>query len=107
MKSCRWKKRDVGRVALWIILTGFLGCTSPNSPIIQTPSSPAIGQMVSYNGCKNDQGTFTAAQVPQNQECVEYHYDGSNTLSLMHVNTAFNCCLEAITIMVPKNWTGY
>ena len=88
-----------------MILTGLLGCTSPNSSVVQTPSNPALEQMVFYTGCKNDRSTFAAAQVPQGQECVEYHYDGSNTLSLTHINTAFNCSLESISadIQIQEN----
>ncbi len=35
-------------------------------------------------------------QPNQDQSCISYSYDGDSTLSIIHYNSGFNCCPEAI-----------
>ncbi len=51
------------------------------------------GKLISHTLCKNEKNLF--AEV--NETCVEYSYDvESKTLNIKHINTAFNCCPDAL-----------
>ncbi len=43
-------------------------------------------------------------RAEQNSDCIEYHYDGQKTLTINHINAAFNCCPGDISANV--NYTG-
>jgi hypothetical protein len=51
------------------------------------------GELISHTLCKNEK--MLAAD--SNQTCVEYSYNAAEeTLSLKHINTAFNCCPDKL-----------
>lgn len=55
----------------------------------------AEGSLVSYSGCNNargEQNTAGSLTAQKVQECIEYQYNGKNTLLLSHLNATFNCC---------------
>lgn len=47
------------------------------------------GKLVDFEDC--DESSGGAAE-----ECIEYEYDGQDTLFVKHVNSSLNCCLERI-----------
>jgi len=53
------------------------------------------GSLVGTSSCKSFQMSKIAAYTP-NDDCIEYTYDGLNTLRLTHVNAGFNCCPDPI-----------
>lgn len=55
----------------------------------------AEGVLTDYTGCKNTgvkQGAAANRPSSNVQECIEYQYNGENTLLLYHTNAEFNCC---------------
>jgi len=51
------------------------------------------GTLDEYQGCKEwTTGIETGTDAANNQDCIEYAYDG-RTLILKHVNAGFNCCI--------------
>ncbi|MFC2155984.1 hypothetical protein ACFLRB_05805 [Acidobacteriota bacterium] len=60
----------------------------------------AEGVLASNTGCKNNgaKQSSSAGQAAQPvQECIEYQYNGENTLLVNHINAVFNCCPGSIT----------
>ena len=59
------------------------------------------GVLLQSNGCK--QFLADAAGQMENfatgpyEDCLEFHYNGTNTLVLRHINAGFNCCPGKIT----------
>jgi hypothetical protein len=75
----------------------FTGCK--NSPTTTTDSSSGRAsadqtsiRAVEVSGCKQYPTGIPKTSTAPDQDCIEYTYDGSNTLLLMHVNAGFNCC---------------
>jgi hypothetical protein len=55
----------------------------------------AIGELIDYTGCKvlqGKQGSNLDRTAQNVQECIEYKYNGANTLLINHTNAVFNCC---------------
>ena len=51
------------------------------------------GELITHTLCKNEKNLA----FDTNESCVEYSYDAeSKTLSVKHINTAFNCCPDAL-----------
>jgi hypothetical protein len=50
------------------------------------------GRIVEVTGCKEQQNTDAFNGITTAQDCVEYIYDGKNSLHLKHINAGFNCC---------------
>lgn len=70
----------------WFFIFALFACKTG------TESSPAVGSLVRYEGCKSFNGGNDGFRTfPQNQECLEYSAAGE-LLTLKHVNGAFNCC---------------
>jgi len=61
------------------------------------PLAGATGWFQSMSQCKE----FTRAkdEVPTDQDCLEWSYDGSSFLSLTHINAGFNCCPELAPVV--------
>ena len=60
----------------------------------------AEGVLTNYSGCKNTgvmQGAGESRPSQKIQECIEYQYNGENTLLLYHTNAVFNCCPGTIS----------
>lgn len=60
----------------------------------------AEGALTTYTGCKNAGVSRTSQAI---QECIEYQYNGENTLLLYHTNAVFNCCPG--TILAGTNFS--
>jgi len=48
-------------------------------------------------GCKQPQTSKDPAVPSSDEDCVQYDYDGTGILTLLHVNAGFNCCPGEIT----------
>jgi hypothetical protein len=60
----------------------------------------AQGILASHTGCKNTAAAQLASAnqaIHSGQECIEYQYNGGNTLLVNHINAVFNCCPGSIT----------
>jgi hypothetical protein len=59
------------------------------------------GALLQSNGCKKFMGNTPGVLDEFTQEgkngCIEYQYNGANTLILRHINAGFNCCPGEIT----------
>jgi hypothetical protein len=85
--------RNLFTVAVVVFCFACLGCEEEDtSPII---SSPAIsGNLVKVDGCKSG---LTKTVTDNGRSCVQFNYDASaRTLTLLHMNAAFNCCPKEI-----------
>ncbi|MGD2085362.1 MAG: hypothetical protein PVH61_04180 [Candidatus Aminicenantes bacterium] len=65
------------------------------------------GALLEYNGCKQflagTSGQLDGFAPGQNDDCIEYQYNGTNTLVLRHINAGFNCCPGEITAEIDFN----
>lgn len=51
------------------------------------------GALTGHSDCK---GPFKSPDTLSNLDCIQYEYDGMGTLTLTHINGAFNCCPSEI-----------
>lgn len=58
--------------------------------------SEPTGSLVIYSGCKEFQSVNSTDEALSNKDCIEYQYDGEDTLFIKHVNAGFNCCPDEI-----------
>ena len=88
----------------FLLTTGCSDGTKPEAP---------SGSMTSATDCK----TFATkgALVPDlSADCISYNYTSGGTLTLQHINTAFNCCpdyeatitIEGSLITLTEHETG-
>ena len=79
----------------------LLGCSkedTSNNPANQNP----YGVLISHTSCKNgsvSKGSDGKIQTTD-QDCLEYQYDKNGILTLKHVNTGFNCCVDNLVAVV-------
>lgn len=59
---------------------------------LSVSSRPPAGELVSRTACKLD----LSGEDGSGEDCLEFDYDGVGTLTLKHVNAAFNCCPDAV-----------
>lgn len=65
------------------------GCKESNDLVPAVPE----GRLLNYEGCKDIQhGTAGELSLQKVQECIEYEYDGVESLTINHTNATFNCC---------------
>lgn len=75
-------------VGILLSILLFSGCKTNNNGAL-TP----YGSLLRFDGCKfQENSTFSANPVDQRSDCLQYRYDGQNTLTIKHLNAAFNCC---------------
>jgi hypothetical protein len=60
-----------------------------------TPCATPGGGMTGTSGCKNP---YKSPDTLSNLDCIQYDYDGMGTLTLTHINAAFNCCPDEILV---------
>jgi hypothetical protein len=53
------------------------------------------GTTVGFTDCKGYAALKATEDMPPDQDCVEYQYDGESVLLLKHVNAGFNCCPDS------------
>ena len=92
------KRKFLGILCVMICLelVTISGCKK-SSDVEQFPA----GVLLQSNGCK--QFLADAAGQLENfapgpyEDCLEFHYNGTDTLVLKHINAGFNCCPGEIT----------
>jgi hypothetical protein len=82
-----------------VVIALSTGCSDDN-PATVAGAEPA-SSLVAMSECKR--GTDFTSDRGSDQDCIEWSYNGAGTLTLKHVNTAFNCCPEYdITLAVRE-----
>ena len=76
-----------------LLAATLLACSSSTEP----DSINAIGTVVAYTDCKEFSAGESSLDVPADQNCLEYSYDGEAVLLLRHINGRFNCCPDSLT----------
>jgi len=80
--------------ARWIFIlfpmVFFAGCEH------EEPAVPAI-MMVGNSICKSN-GLKAIADRSANQDCVVYSWLKGDTLTIRHINAAFNCCPDGLSV---------
>jgi len=65
------------------------------------------GALLETTDCKeflaNTSGQLDEFAPGQEDDCIEYQYNGANTLILRHINAGFNCCPGEITAEIDFN----
>ena len=83
-----------------VLMVSAAGCKK--SPEV-TPS----GTLLRSNGCKqfltNASGQMDGYVPGPHEDCIEYRYNGKDTLVLMHINAGFNCDPGEITADIEFN----
>jgi hypothetical protein len=100
-------KSRVFRISLaFITLLSFLllfhGCGEEVAPGGGIAPGTPIGTLVDATGCK-DPILGTERGAPLTSDCIFWEYDGSDTLRVVHVNAALNCCPGTIVGLVEVN----
>ena len=75
-----------------VYLIAYIFSGGPEPCPYQNPSGTLIG----HGPCKQPENTKAPSKIPNNQECIEWTYDGQGNLTLYHLNTVFNCCPDEI-----------
>jgi len=82
-----------GLIPAIIALVFLGGCeTTDNEPDLPDPyldSYADVEECLSFSLLKD-------SQPGPNQSCVSFSYDGDSLLSIIHYNSAFNCCPEKV-----------
>ena len=89
-------------VMVWMGLVTIGGCKkSVEAQLIPT------GALLNATDCKeflaNTSGSLDDFAPAQHDDCIEYHYNGTNTLVLRHISAGFNCCPGEITAEIDFN----
>jgi hypothetical protein len=97
MEVVMFRRKIAVAVALFALCFLCIGCEEDESSPIVTP--PAIsGNLIKVDGCKSG---LTKSAADNDKGCVQFTYDAAaRTLTLLHVNAAFNCCPEEIKAAV-------
>lgn len=87
-------------VCMGLVIIG--GCKkSVESQLIPT------GALLDATDCKqflaNTSGSLDEFAPDQHDDCIEYQYNGTDTLTLMHINAGFNCDPGEITANIEIN----
>ena len=65
------------------------------------------GALLQTTDCKqflaNASGQLDGYIPGQHEDCLEYQYNGTDTLTLRHINAGFNCCPGEITADIEFN----
>jgi hypothetical protein len=85
-------------VSLSAITGLILGC-SDDSDSTGPETTASAGRLVEHSDCGGYPETIVKAYVPENQTGVVWTFDGKETLTLQHINAAFNCCPEVSCVI--------
>lgn len=68
-------------------------------------NSDVSGQLINYDGCKyiDSEALFKGNYAPSYQDCIEYQFDSTGSLTVTHINAAFNCCPADIIADIQSN----
>ncbi len=82
-------------LAVVICALVFSGCDNGGTGTENPPADPE-GAFLSWTGCKYGAGKTAADSVSSDTDRMIYAFS-NGTLSMTHVNTAFNCCPDSLT----------
>lgn len=78
----------------------FLVTCNDDSPVRSKQSGPTV-RLISKTSCKSfDANSLGAAASACTQDCITFWTDSANTLHVKHINAAFNCCMESLTVTI-------
>lgn len=100
----RWKMKWERIYSIFFGLVIIFILFTPGCKKCEGINPNAVGTLLQYEGCKQT-GASTAWEgigVSNNEDCIEYSYNGQ-TLTLKHINSAFNCCPGKITADIDIN----
>ncbi|MGB2696630.1 MAG: carboxypeptidase regulatory-like domain-containing protein [Candidatus Zixiibacteriota bacterium] len=60
------------------------------------PGCLPTGSLIDFSGCKTQSMETFSINIPPDQDCVQYDYDGESVLLIKHINAGFNCCPDEI-----------
>jgi len=73
------------KISLVLLIVSLFACDNS--------ISTKDGKLISHTLCKNEK----ESTYDKNETCIEYSYNSeSKTLNIKHINTAFNCCPDAL-----------
>jgi len=75
-----------------VYLIAYIFSGGPEPCPYQNPT----GFLIGHGPCRQPESTKTPNMAPNDQECIEWEYDGQGGLTFYHQNTAFNCCPDEI-----------
>lgn len=80
-------------LAIGVLAVVFAACSNSTD----SHDFNATGTVVSFGECKEFPSVAGVNDVPADQNCLEYYYDGESILLLRHLNGRFNCCPDSLT----------
>jgi hypothetical protein len=82
-------------IAVAAVALVFSACGEKTMNTQVTDTNPD-GKVTAYTSCKGMSMAASRGDMPKNQDCLEYDYDGQSVLRLKHVNAGFNCCPDTL-----------
>jgi hypothetical protein len=80
------------KIIIPLSVLAFTGCLLFSCDELLNPSS-INGELLSHSDCKSSKSASLSGETPDTLSCVHYTFNASeNTLSVSHINAAFNCC---------------
>jgi len=80
-------------LGIGLLAAAFMSCSSSTEP----DGLDASGAVIAHTDCKDFTTIASVTDVPADQNCIEYVYDGESVLLLRYVNGRFNCCPDSLT----------
>lgn len=78
----------------------FLTACNDDSPVKSNQSGPTV-RLISKSACKGTQESPPSSAASDcTQDCLKYWRDSDSTLHVRHINAAFNCCMESLSVSV-------
>jgi len=116
MESARaWSARIVSIYLPLLFVLLVIGCGEDNTETIKPEPPGPSGTLVKSSECKQFTAAAAISEMPSDQDCLSYRYDGQGVLTLDHVNAGFNCCpgeisaeitIEGNTITITESEEG-
>jgi hypothetical protein len=89
---------------LMVGLAGLLlSCSGSDPTGTSTEPQQLVGSMESHSDCKVFDTPGAVASLVPLPDCVQFSYDGSDTLHITRINAAFNCCPDSLYIECSLN----
>jgi hypothetical protein len=86
----------IKNIAIFFLAASLLICIPGCKKASDVFPDDAIGALTDYSACKKEfwgkQNSTLERTAQEDQECIEYEYNGGNTLLINHTNAVFNCC---------------
>ena len=99
-------KRRLFIAALLLALGALQACNKDTGSINPNPTDKPAGKLIAASDCKSTATLVSNGVLSSGESAVEYAYDATKrTLTLKHINAAFNCCpgVLSATVSVEEN----